>query len=144
MNRKEKEMNRRDFIKTSAAAGTAMAVYAGFAPELAYAFYQSPGLQKFIQTLRGVYPLDPAGIPLALPDAHSTRSVDHYSLVAGQYTDQLHPALGPTTLWGYADGAHLVNGSPLHRHLGGIIVATKGKAVQITMTDHLPATHIIP
>jgi len=140
MKRKEKEMNRRDFIKTSAMTGTAIAVYAGFGAESAYAFYQSPGLQKYIQALRGVAPLDPVGIPLALPDAFSTPSVDHYSLVAGQYTDQLHPALGPTTLWGYADDAH----GGLHRHLGGIIVATKGKAVQITMTNKLPGAHIIP
>jgi spore coat protein A, manganese oxidase len=133
-------MNRRDFIKTSAVAGTAIAMYAGFGSERAYAFYQSPGLQKYIQPLRGVYPLDPNGIPLALPDAFSTASVDHYSLVAGQYTDQLHPALGPTKLWGYADAAH----GGLHRHLGGIIVAQKGKPVQITMTNNLPATHIIP
>jgi len=133
-------MNRRDFIKTSAMAGTAMAAYAGFGAESVYAFYQSPGLKKYIQPLRGVYPIDPAGIPLALPDGFSTASVDHYSLVAGQYTDQLHPALGPTALWGYADNAH----GGLHRHLGGIIVATKGKAVQITMTNNLPSTHIIP
>jgi len=137
-------MNRRDFIKTSAMTGTAIAVYGGFGAESVYAFYQSPGLQKYIQPLRGVYPLDPNGIPLALPDTFSTSSVDHYSLVAGQYTDHLHPNLGPTTLWGYADGAHPVNSSPLHRHLGGIIVATKGKAVQITMTNNLPAKHIIP
>ena len=133
-------MNRRDFIKTSAMAGTAMAAYAGFGASSAYAFYQSPGLQKYIQPLRGVYPLDPAGIPLALPDTFSTATVDHYSLVAGQYQDQLHPKLGPTTLWGYADAAH----GGLHRHLGGIIVATKGKAVQITMTNNLPGAHIIP
>jgi spore coat protein A, manganese oxidase len=130
-------MNRRDFIKTSAMTGTAIAVYAGFGAESVYAFYQSPGLQKYIQALRGV---GPSGIPLATKDTLSTGSVDHYSLVAGQYTDQLHPALGPTTLWGYADGAH----GGLHRHLGGIIVATKGKPVQITMTNNLPATPIIP
>src|SRR5215468_8380658 len=117
-------MNRRQFLKVSTGATAYFAMH-----RLAYAFYQSPGLQKFPanHALRGVYPLDPAGIPLATKDSHSTASVDHYSLVAGQYQDQLHPALGPTTLWGYADAT-----LPLHRHLGGIIVATKGKPVQIT------------
>lgn len=97
----------------------------------AYAFAQGPGLQNYIEPLRGVYPLDPAGIPFAVPDAFSTVTVDHYSLVASKYQDQLHPALGPTTLLGYANAAP----SSLHR-LGGIIVATKGKAVQITMTNN--------
>ena len=41
-------MNRRDFIKTSAMTGTAIAVYAGFGAESVYAFYQSPGLKKYI------------------------------------------------------------------------------------------------
>jgi spore coat protein A len=128
-------MNRRTFLKTTAGAAALMAL-----PRRAYPFAQSPALQKYIQPLRGVYPIDPAGIPLATPDAFSTADVDHYSLVAGQYQDQLHPALGPTTLWGYADEAH----GSLHRHLGGIIVASKGRAVQITMTNALPGTHIIP
>ena len=130
-------MNRRDFIKTSAMTGTAIAVYAGFGAESVYAFYQSPGLKKYIQPLRGV---GTNGIPLATRDGFSTPTVDHYSLVAGEFTDQLHPDLGPTTLWGYADSAH----GSLHRHLGGIIVATKGRPVQITMTNNLPPTHIIP
>jgi len=137
-------MNRRDFVKTGAMVGTNVALYGFVGAQRAYAFYQSPGLRKYIQPLRGVYPIDPNGIPLALPDAFSTATVDHYSLVAGQYTDQLHPALGPTTLWGYADAAHPGISGPLHRHLGGIMVAQKGKAVQITMTNNLPPTHIIP
>ena len=132
-------LNRRRFLQ----AGAGAAAFLGFARR-AYPFAQSPGLQKYVQPLRGVYPLDPAGIPLAMPDSFSTATVDHYSLVAGQYQDQLHPALGPTTLWGYADAAHPVSAGPLHRHLGGIIVATKGKAVQITMTNNLPGAHIIP
>lgn len=133
-------MNRREFIKTSSLAGAAAGLYGAFGAQDAFAFAQSPGLQKFIQPLRGIYPIDPLGIPLATPDAFSTVDVDHYTLVANQYTDLLHPALGPTTLWGYADAA---NGS-LHRHLGGLIVAQKNKAVQITMQNNLPATHIIP
>ena len=66
-------------------------------------FYQSPPLEKFTHELRNV---GPAGIQVAVPDG--TRSylwglfkADHFTIDINQYTDQLNPALPPTTLWGY-------------------------------------------
>jgi FtsP/CotA-like multicopper oxidase with cupredoxin domain len=129
---------RRQFLEIATATGVASLI-----PwRRAYAFSQSPQLRKFIQPLRGVSlpPYSSPGIPVALPDLHSTRAVDHYTLVAGQYTDQLHPDLAPTTLWGYADAAH----GGVHRHLGGVIVAQKNRPVQFTMTNNLPSSHILP
>ena len=105
----------------------------------------SPSLQKFVQALPG---LGPTGIPVALPDALSIPGVlDHYSITMGQYTQQLHPDLPKaTTLWGYADAAHPdpLSGRPLHRHLGGLIVAQKNRPVRLTVTNNLPPVHPLP
>jgi spore coat protein A len=65
-------------------------------------------------------------------------AVDYYDITAGEFTDQLHPNLGPTTLWGYnPTGA-------TQRHLGGVIVAARGRPVRIRMRNNLPSTHMIP
>src|SRR5437763_887265 len=122
-------INRRRFLQASAGAAAFLA-----ARRSAYAFSQSMPLQKFIQPLRGV-----SSIPVALPDT-TAAGVDHYSIEIAQYTDQLHPSLPATKLWGYADAAH----GGLHRHLGGIIVAQRGRPVQLTFTNNLPSTHILP
>jgi len=109
-----------------------------------WAVANSGNLRKWIQPLRG---LGPAGIPVAAPmvdplynkangypyDAH------FYQIGVGEYTDQLHPDLGPTRLWGYYDKT-----APLQRHLGGLIVAQRGTPVRIRFTNELPDRHIIP
>jgi FtsP/CotA-like multicopper oxidase with cupredoxin domain len=140
-----KKLTRREFLTASAAtgAGLIMADWLLRMP-LAYAFYQSPtGLQKFAQPLRGV---GPGGIPVALPDAFPAPVTDatHYSLSIAQFTDQLHPTLGPTTLWGYQPAVALGGGAQPQRHLGGIIVAQRGVPIQITFTNMLPSHHILP
>jgi len=127
-----KKMTRREFLAASAAtgAGLVMTDWLLRAP-LAYAFYQSPtGLQKFAQPLRGV---GPGGIPVALADASAApvTGVTHYSLAIGQFTDQLHPTLGSTTLWGYRPAVALGGGAQPQKHLGGIIVAQRGTALRI-------------
>src|SRR5690348_14376660 len=97
-------LNRRRFIQATAGAAAFLA-----ARRRAYAFYQTPQLKKFAQAMRGV---GPGGIPVALPDgtrAPVTGAV-HYSMNIGQYTDQLHPALEPTNLWGYSPSAALGEG----------------------------------
>jgi len=141
-------VTRRQFLQITAAAGAAAAI-----PwRSAYAFYQTPGgptgtnwpgIAKYMTTLRGV---GPAGIPVAAPDALAAPVTGalHYSLNIGQYTDQLHPALGPTTLWGYNPLAALGGGVQPQRHLGGIIVAQKGVPIQLTFTNRLPSKHILP
>jgi spore coat protein A len=135
-------INRRQFLKVTAAAGVALAVPWYFDTRSALAFYQSTGLQKFAQPLRGV---GPTGIPVAAPDAFPApvTGVTHYSLTIGQFTDQLHPSFGPTTLWGYKPAVALGGAQP-QRHLGGIIVAQRGSAIQITFTNTLPSKHILP
>src|SRR6266566_5856441 len=136
-------ITRRQFLKVTAAAGVALAVPWYFDTRSALAFSQSTGLQKFVQPLRGV---GPGGIPVAAPDAFPApvTGVKHYSLTIGQFKDQLHPKLGPTTLWGYNPAVPLGGGAQPQRHLGGIIVAQRGVPIQITFTNTLPPKHILP
>jgi spore coat protein A len=129
-------MNRRQFFQVTGGTAAMLALTG----RNAYAFSQSMALSKFAQPLRGVSlpPYSSAGIPVLLPDV-STSDVDHYSVVVKQYTDQLHPWLPPTKLWGYADYYNQVN-----RHLGGIVIARRNKPVQMTFVNRLPPSHILP
>ncbi len=107
----------------------------------------SPTLTKFMTELRA-----PGLIPVALPDGTRTFTgsklvANHYTIDINQYTDQLHPSLPPTTLWGYNPTRALgvaVGTIPLQKHLGGIIIAQKGVPTQITFRNNLPTSHILP
>jgi FtsP/CotA-like multicopper oxidase with cupredoxin domain len=136
-------INRRQFLKAAAATGAALAIPWYFDTRSAFAFYQSMGLQKFAQPLRGV---GPGGIPVAAADAFKApvTGVTHYSITIGQFKDQLHPNLGPTTLWGYNPAVALGGGTQAQKHLGGIIVAQRGTPIQLTFTNTLPSKHILP
>ena len=132
-------VTRRQFVQ--AAALTAATPFLAASPPRAYAFSQSDNLQKFIQPLRR----PGAGIPLATPDMGPPQpwwqaGATHYTIDIGQFEDQLHPALpNPTRLWGFGQGA-----ASSFRHLGGVIAAARGTAVQVTFRNNLPATHILP
>jgi spore coat protein A, manganese oxidase len=139
-------LNRRDFLKLSGAGLAALFAATRAKFLLRARAYQTGGLSKFVQPLRGVFPLDPGGIPVAVPDGTRRwgRTVaQHYTIDINQYTDQLHPDLGPTTLRGYHSRNNL-GGSVPQRHLGGIIVAQKGKPVQITFQNNLGGEHPLP
>src|SRR5947209_20329811 len=143
-----KKQSRREFLQVIAASGAATLI-----PwQRAYAFYQSPGgpipglrwpgIAKYATALRGV---GPGGSPVAASDGISAiTGATHYSLRVGEYTDQLHPSLGPTTLWGYNPSAALGGGLQPQRHLGGIIVAQRGVPTQLTITNALPPAHTLP
>jgi len=130
-------MKRRDFVKLTAMAGAAtllpwqQRVYAAFA--------QSPGLQKFIAPLRGLGQMATA-TPVATGAAASA-GYDYYEMSVRQFTDQLHPNLAPTTLWGYGNTAQAVSAQ---RHLGGAIVAQRNRPVRIRFKNELPPSHILP
>jgi spore coat protein A, manganese oxidase len=149
------EMNkftRRDFIKRTAVAGAGVALFTKFAVPSARAINTSPGLQKWIQPLRGLnyptghilgalgYPNDPNGIPVAGGMADPVfANTTMYQIGVQEYSDTLHPALGPTKLWGYVDLTR-----PIPRHLGGIVVGLRGQANRMRFTNNLPARHILP
>ena len=139
--------SRRQFLEIAAAAGVA-----AMAPwRRAYAYYNSPGtpikgqnwpgMAKYATNLRGV---GPSGIPVAIPDGISATGATHYSLKVTEFTDQLHPSIGRTRLWGYSPSHALGEGAYPTRHLGGIVVAQKGTPVQLTFTNGLPPDHILP
>ena len=105
-----------------------------------YTFVTSPPMSKFTQALRGVYPLDPNGIPVAVPDRtvrylNGRLIADHYSIDIGEYEDLLHPSLpSKTRLWGFHSRQNLGDTATKkvpQRHLGGIIVAQRHVPVQM-------------
>ena len=140
-------ISRRDFIKLGAVAGASL-LLGKYHISDSVVRAMTPGISrvvKFTQPLRGVYPLDPNGIPVAIPDGYRLWNVDdikaqHYTIDINQYQDTLHPSMGPTTLRGYHSRANL-GGTPPQRHLGGIIVAQRGTPVQITFQNNLSGAH---
>lgn len=151
------KLTRRDFVKTSAIGAAGILAYkAGL--RSAYALNNSPGLQKWIQPIRGLnysghpilsavgYPNDPNGIPVANGVADLVfANTTIYDIGVQEFSDQLHPALpNPTKLWGYVDLSR-----PIPRHLGGIIVTGRagsplGSAARLRFTNSLPSRHILP
>lgn len=145
-------ISRRKFMQIAAMAGGATMLPMPFrwlGPGSAYAFYQSSGLglTLFSQALRGSDATSLATqIGIAAPDGTKApvTGVTHFNMKIQQFTDTLHPALGPTTLWGYVPANYLVAGPASPRHLGGIFVVQKGSPIQITFSNNLPTTHPIP
>jgi spore coat protein A len=137
--------SRRDFLKTLTVAGAGLAVYGGLGVRNAWGWYQTtPNATPLWATaFRGV---GPGGIPVAAPDALAApvTGVTHYTIGINQFTDTVHPGLGPTTLWGYQPAVPLGGGGQPQKHLGGIIVGQKGSPIQLTFNNALPPAHIIP
>jgi spore coat protein A, manganese oxidase len=148
------KFSRRGFLKGAAIAGAGMAL-----PTLpfkwnlrrAHAFYQSSPIQRFIQPLRG----NTVGslvtdIGVAASDGPRTWGsvvADHYTIGIQEFSDQLLPDptnATKTKLWGFVPANYLAATPSGPRHLSGIIVAQKGKPVQITFQNNLPSSHIIP
>jgi len=127
---------RREFLKTTVVAGTAIALFKGSEGKI-WAFSQSPALRKFVAPLPG---LGPSGIPVASPTTGPYPGVDFYHFSAQQFEQQMHPDLpSPTRLWGYVD---LTTNAPAYS--GPLIVAQRGKPVVIRMQNDLPPQHILP
>src|SRR6516165_7029119 len=134
---------RRRFIKIAALSGAALAL-----PRFARAVANSNQLTKWIQPIRGLrFPGgggDPNGIPVisGIPDPvfNSVNTPTTLNqITVGEFTDQLHPQLGLTRLWGYRDTL-----DPVPRHLGGVIIAARGTPNRLRFTNTLPARHILP
>ncbi len=128
---------RREFLKTTLVAGTALALFRGSEGQV-WAFAQSPTLRKFIAPLPG---LGPKGIPIANATSNPAYpDADFYQLAAQEFEQQMHPDLpNPTRLWGYVDLTTNNTG-----YLGPIIVAQRGKPVVLRMDNDLPPQHILP
>jgi spore coat protein A len=128
---------RREFLKTTLVAGTAVALFR-LGEKTVWAYSQSPQLRKFVAPLPG---LGGNGIPVANPTTSSAYpGADVYNLAAQQFEQQMHPDLpNPTRLWGYVDLT-----TNKQAYLGPVIVSQRGKPVVIRMQNKLPAKHILP
>src|SRR5512138_2466899 len=144
--------SRRDFLKYSASAAAlaslqwkSMLQAAKVAPVTGPYGNVSPALTKFVDPLRTIG----GQIPVAVSNGTSALGATHYSIDLGQFNDVLHsdfitsgkaayiPGFTGTKLWGYGQGTSF-------KHLGGTILADRNTAVQITFTNKLPVTGIIP
>jgi spore coat protein A, manganese oxidase len=127
-------MDRRKFLK----AGTMVTVGLGAGTMLpfrnAWAYVQSNPVPKFVTPLRRVG----TDIPVMQSDGIGFNNAIHYTIDARQFSDTLTPG-GSTRLWGFGQG-----GVDSFRHLGGVIVAERGKPVQVTFRNFLPNQHILP
>jgi len=133
------KFTRREFVKRTAVAGAGIALLSRFGVPSAMAAANSDPLRKWTQPLRG---LGPTGIPVlsGVADPYFANTT-YYQVTAGEFEDQLHPALPPTKLWGYWDTTSPV---PVKRHLGGVIITDRNQAARLRITNTLPAQHIIP
>lgn len=131
-------LTRRDFVKTTAVGTAGIIAFKG-ALRTAYAFAQSPGLTKFADPM----PQFGAQIPLAASDGLSPFGATHYSIDIGQFRQIVHsdfvtpgkPAFisttfPGTTFWGYGQNGQF-------NHLGAAIIASRGQAAQLTVTNKL-------
>jgi spore coat protein A len=158
-----KELSRRKFLQISAlAVGSTMVPMPlkWLGTSKAEAFAQSlPLLKSAAAPFRGLafsgpvlgvippavfYANDPNGIPVltGTPDPYLANTT-LYNITVEEYQDQLHPAMGPTSLMGYRDSNNASSAST-HRHLGGIIIAARGTGSRLRFTNNMPSTHIIP
>ncbi len=97
------------------------------------------GIRKFVDGLPG---LGLSGInnlgqymPIAIPDTTTYPGSDYYEIELGQYSEQMHSDLPPTTLRGYRQTN--MGGTPFH-YMGPMIMATKDRPVRIKFTNNLP------
>jgi len=78
-------------------------------------------------------------MPVLSPNTTAFPGTDYYEIIAGPFTQAVHPAVGSTRFWGYADAKTRDS-----RYLGGVIVSTKGRPVKLKVTNLLPESHILP
>jgi spore coat protein A len=132
-------MDRRYFLKTAAvcAGGLALGrsgIVLGQSVKRITKFRVTlPGLGSDAANNIGNY------IPVLSPDTTAFPGTDYYEIVARQFTQTLHPHVGQTTFWGYADAK-----SRDSQYLGGVIVSRQGRPVKIKATNLLPPDHILP
>ncbi|MAT98800.1 MAG: hypothetical protein CL608_16780 [Anaerolineaceae bacterium] len=94
------------------------------------------GMRKFVNELPGLGAAAANNlgqyIPVAVPDTTTYPGTDYYIIELGEYTEQMHGDLPPTTLRGYRQA-----GGEFH-YLGPAIVAQKDRPVRILFRNLLP------
>ena len=113
----------------------------------AWPFAQSPtNLRKFVTSLPGLGSsgANEIGQYLPLATKHSInfagQATDVYNLAATEFSERMHPDLpGRTHFFGYTDLYTLDQ-----KYLAGVIVATQGTPVLLSVTNFLPNRHVLP
>ena len=130
-------MHRRLFLKTSLGLASWVAVsrssFGNNFRKISKFTVTLPGLGRDGANNIGNY------LPVLSPDTKTFPGTDYYDVVAGQFTQTLHPSIGETRFWGYADAK---TADP--RYLGGVIVAQMDRPVKVKLTNSVPAAHILP
>jgi spore coat protein A len=141
-------ISRRQFLKNAAISGAGLALPFTWDVRSAFPFAQTPPLRKFLpqSALPG---LGPAGknltgqyIPLATKHSitFAGKKTDLYDVVVAKFSEKMHPDLpNKTRFFGYTDLFTFDQ-----KYLAGVIVATKGTPVLLTVTNLLPNNHILP
>ncbi len=126
-------------------AGTRPNYLGGVIPNWAY----TPPLRKFVDGLPGLYVPGVNSvaaadnnlgqyIPVAIPDQTAYPGSDYYEIELGQYTEQMHSDLPPTTLRGYRQTNTADPNVSQFRYLGPLIIAQKDRPVRVKFTNSLP------
>ncbi len=100
------------------------------------------GIRKFVSALPGLGAANANDlgqyIPVAVPDKTSYPGADYYEIELGEYTEQLHQDLPPTTLRGYRQTNSTDPTVTKFSYLGPLIVAQKDRPVRVKFTNKLP------
>ena len=91
-----------------------------------------PGLGSDNANLLGQY------IPVAIADTDTYPGCDYYEIELGQYTEQLHTDLPPTTLRGYRQTNTTDATVSAFHYLGPLILCKRDVPVRIKFTNALP------
>jgi FtsP/CotA-like multicopper oxidase with cupredoxin domain len=100
------------------------------------------GIRKFVDSLPGLGAANANDlgqyIPVAVPDTSRYPGADYYEIELGQFTEQLHQDLPPTTLRGYRQTNTTDPTVSQFHYLGPMIIAQKDRPVRIKFTNSLP------
>ncbi|MCJ7653665.1 MAG: hypothetical protein MUO75_08205 [Actinobacteria bacterium] len=100
------------------------------------------GMRKFVDSLPGLGAATTNNlgqyIPVAVPNTTTFLGDDYYEIELGQYTQQMHSDLPPTTLRGYRQTNTADPSVSRFSYLGPTIIARKGTPVRIKFTNKLP------
>ncbi len=99
------------------------------------------GIRKFVDTLPGLTAANVNNlgqyIPVAVPDKTTYLGTDYYEIEVGEYTEQMHSDLPPTTLRGYRQTNTADPTVSVFNYMGPTIIAQKDVPVRIKFTNSL-------
>jgi FtsP/CotA-like multicopper oxidase with cupredoxin domain len=100
------------------------------------------GIRKFVDGLPGLGAANTNNlgqyIPVAIPDKTTYPGSDYYEIELGEYTEQMHSDLPPTTLRGYRQTNTTDPTVSVFNYMGPMIVAQRDRPVRVKFTNSLP------